>query len=44
VLLKHFNPSPPLRADEQKAIDALNDMLGKIAKVKEQHGRAALQP
>ena len=44
VLLKHFNPSPPLRADEQKAIDALNDMLGKIAKVKEKHGRAALQP
>ncbi|HUI13945.1 MAG TPA: hypothetical protein VL048_10815 [Xanthobacteraceae bacterium] len=44
VLLKHFNPSPPLRTDEQKAIDALNDMLEKIAKVKEQHGRPALRP
>ncbi len=44
VLLKHFNPPGPLSADESKAIAALNDMLGKIAKVKETHGRAALRP
>lgn len=44
VLLKHFNPPPSLGANEQKAIEALNDMLEKIAKVKEKHGRAALRP
>ncbi len=44
VLLKHFNPPAPLSADEKKAIAALNEMLGKIADVKEKHGRAALRP
>jgi len=44
VLLKHFHPETPLSADEEKAIAALNDMLGKIAAVKEKHRRPALRP
>jgi hypothetical protein len=44
VLLKHFNPPAPLSTDESKAIAPLKDMLGKIADVKEKHGRAALRP
>ena len=44
VLLKHFNPSPPLSAEDSQAIEALNEMLGEIAKVKEKHGRPALHP
>jgi hypothetical protein len=44
VLLKYFNPPTPLGADEKNAIDALKDMLGKIADVKEKHDRKALRP
>jgi hypothetical protein len=33
-----------LSAEDQKAIDALTDMLEKIAAVKERHGRPALRP
>jgi hypothetical protein len=44
VLLRYVNLPPSLGADEKQAIDALNDMLGKIATVKEKHGRAALRP
>jgi hypothetical protein len=44
VLLKHLNPPSLLSADEKKAIAALKDMLGKVAGVKEKHGRAALRP
>jgi hypothetical protein len=41
VLLAHFHP----RTDEEtKAIDALKDMLQKIADVKEKHSRPALRP
>jgi hypothetical protein len=44
VLMNHFHPRKPLSADETTAIDALKQMLEKIAKVKEGHHRAALQP
>lgn len=44
VLLNHFHPRAPLSADETAAIDALKDMLEKIAKVKEGHRRPALHP
>jgi hypothetical protein len=44
VLLAHFHPRTPLSADETKAIDALKDMLQKIADVKEKHSRPALRP
>jgi len=41
VLLAHFHP----RTDEEtKAIDALEEMLAKIADVKEKHSRPALRP
>jgi len=41
VLLAHFKPQTP---DETKAIAALNEMLEKIADVKEKHKRAAIRP
>ena len=41
VLLAHFKPQTP---DETKAITALNEMLEKIADVKEKHKRAAIRP
>ncbi len=44
VLLAHFHPRTPLTAQESAAIDALKDMLQKIADVKEQHERPALRP
>jgi hypothetical protein len=44
VLLAHFHPRKPLTGDEMAAIDALKEMLNEVAKVKENHGRAALRP
>ena len=44
VLLEHFHPHRPLSAQESKAIDAVQDMLNKIADVKERHQRPALRP
>ena len=44
VLLAHFHPRAPLGAEETQAIDALNEMLEEIAKVKEKHHRPALHP
>jgi len=44
VLLAHFHPRTPLTADETKAVDALKEMLAKIADVKEKHSRPALRP
>jgi hypothetical protein len=44
VLLAHFHPRTPLTAEESKAIDALKEMLQKIADVKEKHKRPALRP
>ena len=44
VLLAHFHPRRPLDAQETAAIDALNEMLDKIADVKERHKRAAVRP
>ena len=41
VLLAHFQPQTP---DETEAIAALNEMLEKIADVKEKHKRAAIRP
>jgi hypothetical protein len=41
VLLAHFRPRTP---DETKAIAALNEMLEKIADVKEKHKRPAIRP
>jgi hypothetical protein len=44
VLLAHFHPRRPLDAQEAAAIDALKEMLDKIADVKERHKRAAVRP
>jgi hypothetical protein len=44
VLLAHFRPSKPLTADETAAIEALKEMLERIADVKEKHNRPALRP
>jgi hypothetical protein len=44
VLLAHFHPREALTADETKAIAALNEMLEKIADVKEKHKRPAIRP
>jgi len=44
VLLAHFHPRAPLTADETAAIDALKEMLDKVADVKEKHKRPALRP
>lgn len=44
VLLNHFHPRDTLSKDETAALEALNEMLEKIAKVKEGHHRPALHP
>ena len=44
VLLAHFHPRQPLNAQETAAIDALKQMLDKIADVKQKHQRAAIRP
>ncbi len=44
VLLAHFHPRRPLNAHETAAIDALKQMLDKIADVKQKHQRAAIRP
>jgi len=44
VLLAHFHPRAPLTAEETKAIDALKDMLAKVAAIKEKHHRPAVRP
>jgi hypothetical protein len=44
VLLAHFHPRQPLNAQEKAAINALKEMLDKIADVKERHKRAAVRP
>jgi hypothetical protein len=44
VLLKHFHPRKPLTADENGTIEALKEMLEKIADVKEKHNRPAIRP
>jgi len=44
VLLAHFHPRAPLTEEETAAIDALKDMLGKVADVKKRHKRPALRP
>jgi hypothetical protein len=44
VLLKHFHPRAPLTAEETAAIDALNEVLEKVARVKEKYHRPALHP
>lgn len=44
VLLAHFHPHKPLTAEETAAIDAVKDMLEKVADVKERHKRKALRP
>jgi hypothetical protein len=40
----HFHPRQPLNAQEKAAINALKEMLDKIADVKERHKRAAVRP
>ena len=42
VLLKHFHPQKPLSDEETGAIDALKEMLHKIAAVKKKHKRKAM--
>lgn len=44
VLLAHFKPEKPLSGEETAAIDALKEMLGQIAEIKERHARPALRP
>jgi hypothetical protein len=44
VLLAHFHPHRPLTAEETAAIDALKEMLQKVADVKEKYKRPALRP
>lgn len=44
VLLARFHPRRRLNAQEKAAIDALKEMLDKIADVKERHKRAAVRP
>ncbi len=44
VLLADFHPRKALTVDETKAIEALNDMLEKIADVKARHNRPAIRP
>ncbi|HEY0328743.1 MAG TPA: hypothetical protein VGC77_06535 [Rhodopseudomonas sp.] len=44
VLLAHLPADVRLSPDECKAIDALDDMLQKIADVKAKHNRAAHRP
>jgi hypothetical protein len=44
VLLAHFRPRKALADEETKAIDALKEMLEKIAAIKEKHHRKAMHP
>jgi hypothetical protein len=44
VLLAHFHPRAPLTAEEKSAIDALKEVLEKVAQVKEKYHRPALHP
>ena len=44
VLLAHFHPATPLTKDEADAIEALKEMLAKIATVKDKYKRPALRP
>jgi hypothetical protein len=44
VLLAHFHPQTPLTHEETAAIDALKEMLDKVADVKQKHARPALRP
>jgi len=44
VLLAHFHPRQPLTDEETDAIAALNELLEKVADVKEKHKRPALRP
>jgi hypothetical protein len=37
VLLDHFNPSRPLTAQEQQAIDDLRELAAEVARIKERH-------
>jgi hypothetical protein len=39
VLLAHFHPKEPLTEAETAAIDALQEILGKVAAVKRKHAR-----
>jgi hypothetical protein len=44
VLLGHFHPQTPLTSEETVALDALKEMLDKVADVKQKHARQALRP
>ncbi len=44
VLMAHFHPRAALTEDETKSLDALKEMLQKIADVKEKHSRPAQRP
>jgi hypothetical protein len=44
VLLAHFHPERPLTSEETAAVDALEEMLNKVADVKQKHKRTALRP
>jgi hypothetical protein len=44
VLLAHFLPATPLTPQETAAIDALREMLNKVADVKTKHRRPAMRP
>jgi hypothetical protein len=48
VLLAHFHPGTPLTGDETAAIDALKEMLNKVADVvadvKEKYDRPVMRP
>ena len=44
VLLAHFHPATPLTKEETAAIDDLNEMLQRIADVKDKHKRKAMRP
>jgi hypothetical protein len=44
MLLAHFHPERPLTSRESAAIDALKEMLNKVADVKQKHARPALRP
>jgi hypothetical protein len=44
VLMAHFHPRKALTAEDTKALDALKEMLQKIADVKARHDRPACRP
>jgi hypothetical protein len=44
VLLAHFQPTTPLTVAETKTIEALKEVLEKIADVKEKHNRPGIRP